>query len=279
MPLARTQSALKKLLPQRCYRVLYRFGVQGYVLWQRIVEETHYLLPRGYYLLTGNSRKVKRLSTIYRVRPYSMVGRSGLLATYDVTHKMERNNVDGCFVECGVARGGCSALMALVADENKGNRDRKVWLFDSFEGLPEPTSEDEYEEPAQDKPKDKHASLVSEGYCLGTYHEVERLLFSKLGLNRNSVFMVKGWFQDTLPKHKDKVGPIAVLRIDGDWYDSTKCSLENLYDNVISGGYIIIDDYESVIGCRRATDEFLGSKGLAVKMVFDGRGGCYFEKP
>jgi len=93
------------------------------------------------------------------------------------------------------------------------------------------------------------------------------------------VFMVAGWFQDTLPEYKNKIGEISFLRIDGDWYESTKCCLENLYDNVVTGGYIFIDDYGSVIGCKKATDEFLENRKLNVELMLDDRGGCYFVKP
>ena len=277
MPFTRTQSVLKKLLPYRYFRVLYNLALYSYTIWVKIIEETYSLLSYIYYVLIGDSKKAKRIKTINLIRPYSMVGRTGLLATYDIASAIEESNIGGCFVECGVARGGCSALMAMVANENKSGR--KVWLLDSFEGLPEPTNEDKYIETIIYKPKDKSASLVSPGYCLGTYEEVEKLLFSKLSLNKDNVFMVKGWFQDTLPKYKDEIGVISILRIDADWYESTKCCLENLYDKVISGGYIIIDDYKSVISCKKATDEFLKDKKLNVKLSFDDRGGCYFVKP
>ena len=89
--------------------------------------------------------------------------------------------------------------------------------------------------------------------------------------------MVRGWFQDTLPKYKDKIGEISFLRIDADWYESIKCCLENLYDNVITGGYIFIDDYH-LAGCNKAVEEFLKKKGLEVKFTFDDRGGAYFVK-
>jgi len=277
MPLARTQSILKRLLPPGCFRLLYNLALCGYRVWRRLSDEIYYLRSYAYYLLKRDSRNVKRIKTIYSIRPYTMVGRTGLLATYDLASKIEESNFDGCFVECGVARGGCSALMAIVANENRSGR--KVWLFDSFEGLPEPTNEDKHTEPIIYKPKDKSASLVSPGYCLGTYEEVEKLLFSKLGLSKNNVFMVKGWFQDTLPNRKDEIGEISFLRIDADWYESTKCCLENLYDKVVAGGYIFVDDYESIIGCKKATDEFLKNKKLNAKLTFDKRGGAYFVKP
>jgi hypothetical protein len=70
-----------------------------------------------------------------------------------------------------------------------------------------------------------------------------------------------------------------VLRVDGDWYESTKCCLENLYDNVVSGGFLIIDDYGTCHGCKKAVDEFIQRRGLNVQFFSDGRGGVKFEKP
>lgn len=277
MPLTKVQSVLKKILPRRCFAILYEAAYYSYRAWQVTSEAMYYLFFYACYALQGNARNTDKIKTIRRILPYTMVGRTGLLATYDIADEVERRGLEGCFVECGVARGGCSALMAMVAREN--NSGRKVWLFDSFEGLPEHTDEDEYQGLLIRKPKDRSSSVVSAGYCLGTFEEVEELLFTRLGLSRDKIFMVKGWFEDTLPNYKDKVGQITVLRIDADWYESTKCCLENLYDNVIAGGYIIIDDYGSIIGCKKATDEFLKDNDIYVNLSFDKRGGCYFTKP
>ena len=150
-------------------------------------------------------------------------------------------------------------------------------MFDSFEGLPEPTAEDEPTVVDLIR-QDRNRSALQKGYCLGTYEQVSNLLFSDLGLERENIFLVKGWFQDTLPEHKDRIGEISFLRIDGDWYESTKCCLENLYDNVVAGGYVLADDYH-LPGCRKAVDEFLHRRRLNVKLTPDGRGGGYFVKP
>ena len=100
-----------------------------------------------------------------------------------------------------------------------------------------------------------------------------------MDLDRNNIYMVKGWFHDTLPEYREKVGAIAVLRLDGDWYESTKCCLENLYDNAITGGYIIIDDYFTVPGCKKATDEFLKNRNINVNIICNNMGWSYFVKP
>jgi len=82
-----------------------------------------------------------------------------------------------------------------------------------------------------------------------------------------------------LPAYRGKIGPVSLLRIDGDWYESTKCCLENLYDQVVPGGCLIIDDYETCFGAKKAVDEFVAQRGLIVSMSSDGRGGVLFKKP
>lgn len=280
MPFTKTQSVLKKLLPNWCFALLYKLACHGYITWfkykNKISDELCYLLSYIYFTLKRDLSNLKRVKTIYSIHRYAMVRRAGLLVTYDIADEIEKRNLEGIFVECGVAKGGSSALMALVARDNRSNR--MVWLFDSFEGLPEPTVEDE-SVINKNPGRDKGSGTVYQGYCLGTYEEVSDLLFSKLGLNKETISMVRGWFQDTLPKYKDKIGAISFLRLDADWYESTKCCLENLYDNVISGGYILIDDYDFP-GCRKAVHEFLEKEGVTVKYITIGnRGGAYFVKP
>ena len=90
--------------------------------------------------------------------------------------------------------------------------------------------------------------------------------------------MVKGWFQDTIPLNSKSIGDIALLRIDADWYESVKCCLIELYDNVSNGGYIIIDDYDSCFGAKKAVDDFLLMKNIMVEFHHDGRGGIHFKK-
>jgi len=260
---------LQSLLPKKWYDSFYRFIFRIYktIIW------IDYFRFRLYYKIKGDKKRFKKVKTIHRVMPYSLVGIPGLSQTYDIAIEIEKNNIGGCFVECGVAQGGSSALMALVAHDYKKNR--KIWLFDSFEGLPESTEKD-YDEKEQST--GKHISPLEKGFCLGAYQKVEKLLFSKFGLNKKNVFMIKGWFRNTLPKYRNKIDKISLLRIDADWYESTKCCLENLYDNVIEGGFIIIDDYGTCFGAKKALDEFLEKKKLSVKLAYDGRGGCYFKK-
>lgn len=222
--------------------------------------------------LTGNTAAGRRAEAVLKVMPHSLVGWRGLQVTYDATLATRRQGLDGSLVECGVAQGGSAALMGLV--EHDSGQPRMLWLFDSYEGLPEPTAED-----LVDGATGTHIRPLPRGSCLGTIEQVSDLLFDSFNLQRDRIRLVKGWFQDTLPVTRDQIGPIAVLRIDGDWYASVKCCLDMLFDGVVPGGYLIIDDYTSCYGAQKAVDEFIAARGLAVTLTPDGRGGCYFVKP
>jgi O-methyltransferase len=164
-----------------------------------------------------------------------------------------RKNVPGCFVECGVWKGGSSAIMAL-AIKNAG-QERHLHLFDSFEGLPEPTEID-----------GKYAAIYSGGRnqgnltttnnCEAGLDEVRHLMLNQIKVDPAFVHFHVGWFQNTVPAKASEIGPIALLRLDGDWYDSTKVCLEHLYPLLSPGGIIILDDYFYWEGCQKATDEY-----------------------
>lgn len=175
----------------------------------------------------------------------SMVSKERLTNLFNQCQKFRNTNYS--FVECGVARGGCLALMKSVAGE--GNQ---IFGFDSFEGMPEITKEDlgEYNK------SDIQTGIV--GYNFSGGIETVYNTFQTLHLDMKNVTLVKGFFQDTLhvPKNIDNLGQIGILRLDGDWYDSTKVCLEKLYKKVVIGGAIIIDDYGHWVGAKRATDEF-----------------------
>ncbi len=166
-------------------------------------------------------------------------------------------NIPGAFVECGVWRGGASFLMAdLLRQANVF--DRKVWLFDSFEGIEPP--EDIDGPAAMEWVNNPDGPWHLDNLCV-PIEEVQKTA-SDLGLSSYTKF-VKGWFDQTLPASRDHIGPIAILRIDCDWYSGVRCCLENLYDLVADGGFIILDDYYTFDGCAAAVHEFLGERRLA----------------
>ena len=114
--------------------------------------------------------------------------------------------------------------------------------------------------------------------CVASVKNVEEI-FSRLKINKEIYHVKKGWFQQTLPLIKKEIGTIAILRIDADWYESTKVCLDNLYDKVIGGGYIIIDDYGYWEGCKKAVDDFIRERNLKTNIVMIDHTGCFFQKP
>ena len=204
--------------------------------------------------------------------PFTMGGSLALENAFDLVFMAEINNIEGSIVECGVARGGTAASMAM-ANKLFGKKSRNKWLFDSYEGLPAPTKDDYV--------KGSTGSFIRplpKGSCLGTIEQVSELMFGKLKFSENDTFLIKGWFQDTLYKYRDRVGKISVLRLDGDWYESTKIPLDVFYRKVSKNGFVIIDDYFTCHGSKKAVDEFLRLNKIMVNLIPDRRGGVWFQK-
>jgi hypothetical protein len=215
----------------------------------------------------------RRLWLWWQVLPYTMCSYEKLANVYDLAAAIEERKAEGCFVECGVWKGGCSAVMAWVA--RCAGSGRGVWLFDSFEGLPEPTAPDG--RMAEEFAGGKSAGRLSAIDKLVAPLEHVRALFSRLDLHDN-VHIEKGWFQDTVPAAAGRMGPVAILRLDGDWYESTLCCLEALYDNVIAGGYIILDDFDYWQGSKKATEDFFARRKLDLPMTRIDEQAVYFQK-
>ena len=203
-------------------------------------------------------------SAMYRqVRAHTMCSNARLRGLYRALHYVVGGGVPGDVVECGTARGGSAALMALTL-RHLGSR-RNLWLFDTFEGLPAPTSKD---------PDFELAALFT-GTCLGTLDEV-RGLFERFKV-ADDVHFVKGLFQETLPLAP--VSQIALLHIDGDWYESVRACLDSLYDKVVPKGVIQLDDYGYWQGARKAVDEFLDERGIQAPLQRLDYSGRFFIKP
>lgn len=194
-----------------------------------------------------------------RLGPLTMFPRECLIElAWQVSACLEEN-IPGAFVECGVWRGGTSFLMAHLLRE-AGASDRKVWLFDSFEGIQPPA---EIDGPAAFKwAEDTNSPLYYDNFRVPV-EEVMRTA-SELGLSAYTEF-VKGWFDRTIPANRERIGPIAVLRIDCNWHAGVRCCLDGLYDQVVDGGFVILD-YYNWDGCAIAVHEFLGSRKLAHRL-------------
>jgi hypothetical protein len=173
-----------------------------------------------------------------------------------------QKNVPGDLVETGVWRGGATIFMRGILKVFNVT-DRLVWAADSFEGLPEP---DPALYPLEARAFKSAAMTKYYNHLAVGLEEVQRN-FAAYGLLDNQVRFLKGWFKDTLPSAPIKT--IAVLRLDGDYYESTRDALTNLYDKVSIGGYVIVDDYgeDSWTYCRKAVDEFRLERGITDPLV------------
>jgi O-methyltransferase len=201
------------------------------------------------------------------IRKNTMVGGTGLMSLFQQAVFCEQHGMPGSFVECGVWKGGSCGLMALV-NLKYGSARRHIHLFDSFQEICEPDAAVDGEL-AVTQIKEWSRAPGSSGQLIpltgfydhlggpGTLEENKALLERKIGYPGEYLHYHVGWFQDTLPKDAASVGPIAILRLDGDWYASTRICLSHLYENVVKGGFVIVDDYGTYDGCRKAVDEFL----------------------
>lgn len=212
-------------------------------------------------------------AAIERVRTHTMLSKRRLVTLYQQVAYCERNLVPGAFVECGVWKGGGMGMMAL-ANLQTGRARRDLHLFDAFQEICEPDAAIDGEQALREsRPFMKDAAegsgerrpMVGIYDALGgpgTLAENRQLLEQAIGYPAERVHYYVGWFQDTIPAEHAAIGPIAILRLDGDWYASTKICLDYLYDQVVPGGIVIIDDYGVYEGCRRAVDEFFASRNM-----------------
>jgi len=192
---------------------------------------------------------------VRKVLPYTLVGPDAARNLCVLARRLEGENIPGDVIECGVCNGGTAAILARFATRSPLNR--VVWLLDSFEGMPQTTSEDTAS-PYDDGPAEAHI-----GKERGDPHRVNEVLHA-VEADMKRVQIVPGWFQDTFPSVK--TSQIALLNIDADWYESVKLCLETFYDRVVPGGFISIDDYGYWPGCKRAVDEFFNARQLPYKL-------------
>ena len=204
------------------------------------------------------------------VRPYTMLSPERLFSLFSQAREICCKDMPGNLVECGVAAGGSSALLAAVV-ERYSRRPRRVFACDSFEGLPAPG--------ALDRHSGTPAAVLgwSAGTCSAPIESL-REVCRKLRVE-SFVEPVPGFFAQTLPTVRQQIGPIALLHLDGDWYDSTRDVLDNLFDQVVEGGRIQIDDYGFWEGCRRAVEDFQNQRGLSLQFRPIDQSGVWVEKP
>lgn len=202
------------------------------------------------------------------VRSYTMVADSGVrFAAHQTTELVERN-IPGVIVECGVWRGGCALAMLLAQRRAFGEVVRPVHLLDSFRGLPPATR--------RDGPGALEWQASTVDNCAATRKEVVDLM-GWFSFNEGVDYHVhEGWFAETLPNFREQV---ALLRLDGDWYRSTRECLDALVPRVSEHGTVILDDYYAWDGCARAVHEYLAVNDLPYRIrSLPGYTSAYFKK-
>lgn len=190
--------------------------------------------------------------------------------SFALAKTMEDSLIHGDFVECGVGAGAQIMAMRVAAPK------RVIWGFDSFEGIPL-AGENDDEQPGigkimHDKTMTLEKRLVSSGV---TVHSKENVIknFEQLKIPIGNTVLVKGWFQHTLYLYNIK---IALLRLDGDLYESTMIALQEFYPKVVTGGVIIVDDY-ALSGCRKAVKDYFSDKEFPKNIVsVAGSGGVVY---
>ena len=200
----------------------------------------------------------------------SMVAWQGMHDAFDAATYITESNIDGDVVECGVWRGGVSALMKDVIYANEGSSVRKFWLFDTFEGMTTPSKSDFKSGEDQKETLNMHKkSLRGDGtsnWCRGDLPDVKKTISKSIG-GLDDVKFIKGKVEDTL-RLKNIPSKIALLRLDTDFYESTKVELEVLLPKLTTRGILIIDDYGAWAGARKAFNEMKEGKGLEGFAVF-----------
>ncbi len=197
---------------------------------------------------------------------------AGIRNTEWATKYIVEHNIPGDLVECGVANGAQISVMGVVLKELGVKR--KIWAYDSFEGIPLASESDGcqpgigYFSKLKDFVKDKESLLVSSGVSVCSKKNVEKNLI-KWGLDLQDYNLVEGWFQHTLKNTLPDT--ISLLRLDGDLYESTKVCLEYLYPLLSVGGICIVDDHE-LYGCEKACSEYFQKIGISPELYSIGEG-------
>ncbi len=200
------------------------------------------------------------------VTPYTQTSPERLASLIRAVEYVAKNRVTGAIVECGVWRGG-SMMAAAQTLLRLGVRDRDLYLFDTFEGMAEPTREDvshwglnaaerfrEYRNAGTDEAGLFEANVVP-------LDQVKRAM-DGVGYDRERVHFVKGKVEDTLPGSAPEA--VALLRLDTDWYESTKHEMVHLFPRLARGGVLILDDYGEWAGARKAVDEYIEENRIPI---------------
>jgi O-methyltransferase len=213
-----------------------------------------------------NPYATRRGAVPWPLRSHTMIGP---LRLRNLRHHVEttlRENVPGHYIETGIWRGGACILMRAVLAAH-GVADRKVFCADSFSGLPAPDAR--FRQDRRDRLYKFSELAISE--------EQVRRNFESYGLLDDQVVFLKGWFRETLPTLTDQ--RFAVIRLDGDMYESTTDALTHLYQRLSPGGFAIVDDYGGIAACREAVHDYLDANALKPEIVAVDKSCVWWRKP
>ena len=238
---------------------------------RKLVEKTGYTLSKTIKknqndLLKQELPDVKETEfwEIYEAcKPYTMTSAERMYSLYQSVDYVIKNDIPGAFIECGVWRGGSSMLVAQLLSK-RCVTNRKIILYDTFEGMSEPTDRD------LDLSGNNAGLLLEQNknnketsvWCLADLNDVRENM-ARSGYPKDQIIFVKGKVEDTIPNQMP-FDRIALLRLDTDWYESTKHELIHLYPELIDQGVLIIDDYGHWEGCRKAVDEYFQQNAISI---------------
>jgi hypothetical protein len=219
----------------------------------------------GYKIVKDDyQEKYAEFLDIYEAcKPYTMTSTDRMFSLYKAVEYIIKNGIEGDFVECGVWKGGSSMLIAKTLLKF-GVSNRHIWMYDTYEGMSEPTDKDKdpagtsAEELLKKSSKQDAASI----WCYSGIDEVKGHLQST-GYPIELIHFIKGKVEDSIPVVMPE-NPIALLRLDTDWYESTKHEMDHLYPHLVQKGILIIDDYGHWQGARKAIDEYLSEHKIAM---------------
>jgi O-methyltransferase len=206
--------------------------------------------------------------TITVVRPRTMTSSEKLFGLISAVRHVVKHDIPGDIVECGVWRGGSMQAVARTLAET-GTVDRHLYLFDTFEGMPAPTEVDRRYDGRSAAVMLADAKRTAPVWAVASLEDVQAGM-AEVGYPAERIHYVKGRVEDTVPREAPE--RIAILRLDTDWYESTRHELEHLYPRLTSGGILIVDDYGWWQGSRTAVDEFLEESGERLLLLRLDRG-------
>jgi len=261
---------LRKNLKEKMKQLIFNtINSLGYELKKKVPAQ---LKPKPFY-----SESEPFLTITGKVGEFTMTSLERIQGLFLAINYVVENKIEGDFVECGVWRGG-SSMVAALTFLSRGISNRQFWMFDTFDGMGETTEFDITHEGylANEILKRSDKNVARSYWCAAPLEDVQTNMKST-GYPMEKIKFIQGKVEDTLLKEVPE--KISVLRLDTDYYTSTKAELEILYDRLVPGGVLILDDYGHWQGARKAVDEFFLERGNKPLFTFLDYAGILAIKP